>query len=535
MKPVIDRARIRIDFSRLADYPISHDRIALFNSGLVTADTYRRDSGFFADTHPEHLRIDLGWGAEWMPWKNEVMTVTDGEPVYDFEETDEIARILNSLDVRPYWSYSYVPVAARRPGSDWRTMDDSDGRWVDLVHAYVAGARDRGVAIAYHEVYNEPDLRDERTGEPVFYAGGLEDYLELYRQTAVAIRAADPSARVGGPALASVAANSNWLSAFLEMVTAEDLPLDFLSFHHYGTYGLRPAVDNVLALLEAYPQFAHVELHLNEYNSYTVDYPQGGLQDGFLLASAFAQDVEYLLSVPRVTRVSWAQFLDSGNGNYSGMITIDGAEKPLYRAYEFLQRMPCDRAPVDVDGPDGVGALASTDGVTSSAIVYNRSSRDVTVSLAIGGTSAARTVAVIDSTNAGDQQVGLEGDEIVLERGATALVTFGPAPVVEPGRRMARTSYDFSSPHGWADTDESTSIVRLGTGEGSSRVRVGLDLPAGPIPDFATTVTQADGSPAEGEVTIESVQSSDGTTVWVTLEGASPHTFATARPVEARS
>ena len=351
-------------------------------------------------------------------------------------------------------------------------MDESDDRWVDLVHAYVGGARDRGVLIGYHEVYNEPDLRDERTGEPVFYAGDLDDYLDLYRRTAVAIRAADPSARVGGPALASVAANSHWLSAFLDMVAAEDLPLDFLSFHHYGTYGLRSAVETVLALLDTYPQFAHVELHLNEYNSYTVDYPQGGLQDGFLLASAFAQDVEYLLGVPRLTRVSWAQFLDSGNDNYSGMITIDGAAKPLYRAYEFLQRMPLDRASVQVDGPEGVGALASTDGAAGAAIVYNRSSRDVTVSLVPDDTSEARSVTMIDSTHPGDRSFGLQGDEIVMERGATALVTFGPVPSAAPGRRVARTRYDFSPQRGWADVDEGTTTVRMGTGTGSSRVRI---------------------------------------------------------------
>lgn len=528
MKPVTHHAHVEIDFGQHADYPISHDRIAVFNSGLVTADTYQRDSQFFTDTHPEHLRIDLGWGAEWMPWKNEIVTGSVGGVVYDFTETDEIAKILNSLDIRPYWSYTYVPAALRPPAGDWRTMDTTNDRWVELIREYVAGAPNRGVQIGYHEIYNEPDLRDERTGEPVFYAGDLDDYLDLYRQTASAIREADPTARVGGPALASVAANAHWLSAFLDMVSAENLPLDFLSFHHYGTFGLRPAVDTVLALLDSYPQFAHVELHLNEYNSFTIDYPQGGLQDSFLLAGAFAQDVEYLLSVPRLTRVSWAQFLDSGNNNYSGMVTIDGAPKPLYRIYRFLQQMPVDRAVARVDGPPGLGVLASTSGTTGAAIMYNRSSREVDVSLAVTHPSSQPEVTIIDSGGTGEPRTFATGNNITLERGATALLTFGSAIAAGKQRIVARTRYDFSSTGGWADVDESTATVRLGTGEGASQVRVGLDLPPGTVPEFETTVTTASGTPTGGQLTVESPTSGEGVTVWMTLVNADPHTFATA-------
>ena len=252
------------------------------------------------------------------------------------------ARFLSGVGVRPYWAYSYVPRAVRPEGADWRTMAVDDRLWVDLVTEYVRGAAERGVSIGYHEVYNEPDLRDERTAEPVFYAGDLDDYLDLYRKTAAAIRAVDPAARIGGPALASVAKNAHWLRPFLQTVVDEDLPLDFLSFHHYGTHGIAPALDTVRGVLAEFPQLAEVELHLNEYNSFTIDYPRGGLQDSHLLASAFAADLPLLLGDPSLTRASWAQFLDSGNGNYSGMIGIDGEVKPLLPRVRVL--------PIDAGG-----------------------------------------------------------------------------------------------------------------------------------------------------------------------------------------
>jgi len=525
MKPVSTSATITVDFSRLADHPLSHDRIALFNSGLVTLPTYRRDADYFRRSHPEHLRIDLGWGAEWMPWTREPVTVDGDVVAYDFEETDEIAKFLNEVDVRPYWAYSYVPKAARRPGSDWRTMDDDDELWVNLVTEYVRGAAARGVAIGYHEVYNEPDLRDERTAEPVFYAGDLDDYLDLYRKTARAIRAADPSARIGGPALASVAKNAHWLRPFLRTVVDEGLPLDFLSFHHYGTYGIGPALDTVREILAEFPQLAEVEVHLNEYNSFMIDYPRGGLQDSPLLAAAFAADLDLLLASPSLTRVSWAQFLDSGNDNYSGMIGIDGAAKPLYRAYEFYQAMPIDRRAVHIDGPEGVGAIASADDASAAMLVWNRSIVDVEVR--IDDLREDLHVVLLDST--GDHSRRPLGDgPLRLERGAVALLST-QATAEAPSRRIVsrtRVHLDDRSSGAWSDVDEATATIRFGTADAASAtVRAGLDLPADVVGEFRASVCTADGTPAPGEIAIEESVAGGIRTIWATFTGAPAHTF----------
>lgn len=535
MKPVPSTATVTIDFDRLADHPLSKDRIALFNSGLVTAATYERDRAYFQRTRPEHLRIDLGWGADWMPWTREVVTVdSDGAPSFDFEETDAIARFLTSEGVRPYWAYSYVPEAARRAGADWRTMAEDDAVWVSTVREYAAGAKARGVEIGYHEVYNEPDLRDERTGEPVFYAGTLEDYLDLYRATSRAIREADPSARIGGPALASVNANAEWLRAFLTVVAAESLPLDFLSFHHYGTYGLRPVLDTVLGILAEFPQFADVELHLNEYNSFVIDYPRGGLQDGHLLAGAFAADLDLLLATPSLTRVSWAQFLDSGNDNYSGMVDIEGKAKPLYLAYEFYQRMPVSRRHVEIDGPAGLGALASADGERGSILLWNRSSADVEVALHAHSTASAPRIVVLDESDDHEPRA-LHGDadhwSIGLARGATALIEFGEAPAPSSARRQVRRTRiripDRRST-GWTDVDEHTATIRFGTAsDDSALLRAGADIDGGEPPEVATTVQFADGAPAPGNIHIEVERRDDGQTVWATLSGAPAGVFAT--------
>ncbi|WP_156250239.1 GH39 family glycosyl hydrolase [Pseudactinotalea terrae] len=533
MKPVRRTARVTTDFTTLADYPISHDKIALFNSGLVTLLAYQRDRGYFVRAGAEHLRIDLGWGAEWMPWQEEVVTIDDdGAPSFAFEETDAIARFLTEVGVRPHWSYSYVPQAARPAGGDWRTMAEGDQIWVDTVASYVAGARERGVEIGYHEIYNEPDLRDERTQEPVFYAGDLQDYLDLYRRASRAIRAADPDARIGGPALASVNANSHWLRAFLKVVTTESLPLDFLSFHHYGTYGIGPVLRTVRDIVSEFPQLSQLEIQLNEYNSFTIDYPRGGLQDTFLLASAFAADVERFLATPWLTSVSWAQFLDSGNDNYSGMVTDTGHAKPLFRAYEHIQTMPIDRRRVEISGPEGIGALASSDGTRRSLLVWNRSITDVELDLDLGHATERANVTLIDSRNDDAWHPLTELGTFRLERGAVVLVEGGtpPSPRTEPRRRVVlRPRYDIAdrSSTAWTHIDEETATIRFGTaGEHAATLRVGMDLPADHAGQVEAVVTYADGTPAPGTVSIDETTFDGVPTIWATLTDAPANVFA---------
>lgn len=482
MKPIATHARVQVDLDAPGGVPLSKDRIALYNSGLVPGWRYERDKDLIAASGAESMRVDLGWGASWMPWTSEVVT-TDavGLPTYDFAETDAIARVLDSCGVRSYWSYSYVP-AATRPGSDdWREMGRDVSAWVDTVRAYVAGASERGVRLGYHEVYNEPDLRDERTAEAVFFRGDLEDYLDLYRRTATAIRAADPYARIGGPALAVASVNAHWLRALLQMVTTEDVPLDFLSFHHYGTFSVRSTLEAVIEIVAEFPQIEPLELHLNEYNAFQIDYPRGGLQDTYVLASAFAADIGWILGTRALTRVHWAQYLDSGDGNFSGMVDIDGAPKPVHRVYDFYQHMPIDRCAVVVDGPTGVGALASTDGDHHAILVWNRHVDDIELHLT--GLRGEVELQVVDG--AGDTSSSLvdatDAIDVRLARGAVAMLRTPGERLPWVDRIVDRVLVHGSASGGaWVDVDERTATVRFGVGSDPCvPLAVSLDVPAG--------------------------------------------------------
>lgn len=460
-------AHIAIHTDEFSGPPLSKERISIYNSCLVPIERYVADRAYYQEVGAESLRIDLGWGAEWMPRGVDVIQpdpTIDSSWIYDFSETDAIASFLNSVDTRPYWSYCYVPRWARNPSQSWRGMATDDSIWVNTVAAYVADCHARGVEVGYHEVYNEPDLRDERTGESVFYDGDLDDYLTLYRTTSKAIREVDPQGLIGGPALACAVENKRWLDRFLEMVAEENLPLDFLSFHHYGHFQLDATIAAVREALSRFDCFPNLELHLNEYNSFLIDYPRGGLQDGPFLASSFAAEIPRLLSYRDVTKTSWAQFQDSGEGNFSGMIDIDGLPKPIYQVYQFYMSMPLDQVKVDVDGPIGLGALASAGADHGAAMIWNRSPQDVRVHLHVDSRFGEPDLTILSTD--GCHKIVLDSSRLHLKAGAVALL--GSADSSPRPTRRGRVVWRRPDPSdsSWIDLDEATGVVRYFSGTG---------------------------------------------------------------------
>ena len=474
MKPPRREASITVDAATAADYPLSKSKFALFNSGLVPHSTYRRDGWAIQAVQAESVRIDIGWGAEWMNWTSEVAQSGPDGPTYDFTEINAIAHSLIELGVRPYLSYCYVPKIYRPEGGDWRTFDTDDAPWIKMVAAFVEQARTSGASIGYHEVYNEPDLRDERTGEPVFYTGDLEDYLNLYTVCAPAIRSADPVTPIGGPALASIAANQHWIPAFLDRVESQQLPLDFFSFHHYGTNSVHGAIDRVFEHFATRSATAEVETHLNEYNSFAVDYPRGGLQDGHHMASALLKDFHDLLARPGLTRVHWAQFLDSGNDNYSGMLTVHGNTKPVYHAYQLYQQMPIDRVLVEVDGSD-IYALASSEPGRTEALIFSRAGHPTAVTVHLPKLPAAVRALEVLSVDSDHLVPAVEliapHDERIsfnLPAGGFAMVRAITGPSASTPARIGQTvrtrySYPDRWTTAWADIQETDNSIRFGS------------------------------------------------------------------------
>ena len=518
---------VTADFATPADYPLSKTRFAGFNSGMVPLAHYQRDIALFDEVHPHSLRIDLGWGPRWAGWAKQPVAGTIENILYDFNEMDQIAALLNEHNVLPYWSYCYMPAPLQENPGNYRSKPSDVAVWGEVLGTFARHHRESCPAnpVGYHEVYNEPDNRD-------FLHATDREYIAMYHQSVLKIRDADPDAVVGGPALAF---RDEWVAPFLKYVAEHRLPLDFFSFHYYPTHSTNyyqgasePAngAKSVASVIEAmrqqlakYPEFSMTEMHLNEYNSYPIDYPKGGRQDKYPLASELLHNYLYFLSQPDLTQVHWAQFMDSGGGNFSGMISIEGHRKAVFNAYRIYAMMPVDRCQVSIHGTTAAEGMASADGHKVSLVLWSNSGSDQTVNVALNGVPFARghfRVYRIDSDHAnwGDNP---ENEELLPMETLTGIPTdpftwSGPLPKggvlyleVEDGtgiselapNRVAKVIHVLRyfpnrKTSSYADFDRNTWIARLGMAvEQEAHEQIGVVAEA--LPPRLTVSIQTDG------------------------------------------
>ncbi len=111
--------------------------------------------------------------------------------------------------------------------------------------------------IRYWEIWNETEYPD-------MWRGTEEQYFALYETAATAIKAHDPTLKVGGPA--AIAIESKRVRPFLAFCRDRKLPLDFFSWHAYHGEPQALVKDAAEArrVLDEYG-FAHTESQMNEW------------------------------------------------------------------------------------------------------------------------------------------------------------------------------------------------------------------------------------------------------------------------------
>lgn len=114
--------------------------------------------------------------------------------------------------------------------------------------------------IKYWEIWNEP-------GEKVsgMWPGTQQQYFELYEATARAIKAYDPSLKVGGPTTCNIAHTIT--VPFLEYCRDRKVPLDFFTWHCYaeGPETLAGNAETARKLLDDHG-FKETESHVTEWH-----------------------------------------------------------------------------------------------------------------------------------------------------------------------------------------------------------------------------------------------------------------------------
>ncbi len=278
------------------------------------------------------------------------------------------------------------------PSVDW-------GPWSKLVYkSALHEMKVEGVRI--FEVWNEPD--------GTFWYGTLADYLAMYKASADAIEAAATKAGltgqvlVGGPGL--LYSDPAWLTAFFAYVSAQHLPLGFVSWHYYGNYpGVGPFDENgtvlppkppagvppywynpgtraqsygaqvqlVKTLLDAFPAL-HPLTVIDEWN---IDAGYDPRADT-VYDAAFAAAVLDSVQQAGLDRMAFFRVADDSPatlGNW-GMLFSDLRPKPVYYAFDFWHELAGRLLPTSLspdqsaaDPVGRVGALASVEGRSRGA------------------------------------------------------------------------------------------------------------------------------------------------------------------------
>ena len=162
---------------------------------------------------------------------DEMGIASAGDGNFNFLYVDQVYDFMLDHGVRPFVELSFMPEAfassANRifaykgnvsPPRNWKD-------WYDMVQAFTSHCVQRyGLAEVRgwkFEVWNEPNIS--------FWAGSQEEYFELYRQSALAVKQVDRQLQVGGPSTAQLA----WIPDLIQYCSQNGVPLDFVSTHVY--------------------------------------------------------------------------------------------------------------------------------------------------------------------------------------------------------------------------------------------------------------------------------------------------------------
>ncbi|MGC9452699.1 MAG: GH39 family glycosyl hydrolase [Oceanipulchritudo sp.] len=365
---------MKVDFENLAP-PLSHTWRRCFGQGRA-AELLREDFIAQLATAKEAL------GFEYLRFHglfhDEMTVVTrrkDGSLCFQWRMIDQIFDTLLRLGIRPFVELNPMPVALASGDQTifhfrMNVTPPSDfSEWGQQVEAFTRHCVQRyglpEVRQWYFEVWNEPNLAG-------FWSGTQEEYWELYRQSALAVKRVDPALRIGGPATAQ----AMWIPELINYCVQNDVPLDFVSTHSYQQdeltfYPKRESSPHAPAdyLLDQFKRIKSevaqstrpdLEIHWTEWNSLSanakgeISWTDNPTTDALYCGSFLLRHCTRADEL--CDSMSWWIISDIfGEDGISplpfshtyGLFTSSGLPKPSFHAFKWLARMTGERLALD--------------------------------------------------------------------------------------------------------------------------------------------------------------------------------------------
>ncbi|HSV94936.1 MAG TPA: glycosyl hydrolase [Spirochaetia bacterium] len=302
---------------------------------------------------PEYIRIDHIYDAY------RVVSRNGGELAYDWSRLDGAVDSILATGAKPFLSLSYMPEAIAQgdivsSAKDWNEW----GQVVSATIRHFSGIDQKNIDGVIYEVWNEPDLFGG------FKTYGNKNYLDMYAASARAaanVRSVNLF-EIGGPATTGL--YQNWLERLIKYVDANNLRLDFISWHRYTTdlTQFEKDVAQARSWAENIPALVNLKYYITEWgfdseNNKGYDEKSGAIH--FLAASRTMTgtvDRAFVFEIKDGpgTEKYWGRW---------GMLTHEKygtpEKKPRYKAMEFLNGLLPNRLSVSGEG-SWVKSLAST-------------------------------------------------------------------------------------------------------------------------------------------------------------------------------
>ncbi len=302
---------------------------------------------------------------------------------------------------------------------------EKESIFIELVADLVGRLAQQGRPVRYWELLNEKDNAYEK-------AGRMEELWVLWQRLARAARAADPQAKIGGPALTWP--KPAWLNGFLEVNAGE---IDFISWHNYASGEPTTSNEELFTKVEALSRFARdvrqsvdrhapgrpIELFLTEYNVQWVWQPFER-RHANSIGAAFQASVVAALA-PLVDGITVWHL----KGNAYGLIDGRNHIRPSGWLYRWAhQALVGERMQVAVEEPGGLQVLAvRADDQTRAVLLVNTTAGQLDVPAASTLLDAPGQLSRIDAEGA--WHLGVAGDQpLALPGYSLTLLTTNPAP-----------------------------------------------------------------------------------------------------------
>lgn len=248
------------------------------------------------------------------------------------------------------------------------------------------------------EIWNEPD------GHSNMWSGSDEEYFELYRVAATYLKNEFPEQLIGGPGVAHTM--SSFICDFLGYLTRDGShpPLDFLSWHLYTTDPalLAKCASSVEEWKAKYGYADAVNL-IGEWN-YVISWRESDVTESYKViesakgAAYAAACFEALQHSPVERSIYYGAEVHQP---WSGVFNRYAQPLKMYYTFYAFNELYKLGGEADTYGlPEGIYAIAASDGVNGEVMFTNYNSTVRTLSLRVKGIKNAKTsVYLLDETH----------------------------------------------------------------------------------------------------------------------------------------